>query len=344
MFPMKKTTWLTIFGLIVLILLWYMIVQTNKWLDKKDEEKIAKIQEQVDKEITIAMVTFPWYWPFYLAEEKNLWPEGYDVNLVRIESLGDMRTAMKAGKIDMYAGTYDMFLATEGAMPPGTAVLALDESTGGDGVAVVGWVESLQDLVGAEVTAEAGLPPHFMLMYALYQEGLSLDDINFNDVPSSDAAAAFIAGRADIMWTYEPYLSNAIASRDDSEILLSSSDTPGLIVDLLWASDKMIAQGDAVDAIVKGWYDSLAYLEANPEEWYEIMGEAFGVDAEEMKGFDEGVDWLDEEANKNLFDKENENSVYANYKTVQEVLEKNGVQLYPTKAENKITWTFVSVQ
>jgi len=338
---MKKTLWI-IFWILVVAWLIYWVNNQQTPTEQTTPSVVTKTKK--DTKITIAMVTFPWYAPFYVADEMDLWPEGFDVDLIRIESLGDMRTAMKAWKIDMYAWTYDMFLATEWTEPVWKAVLALDESTWWDWVAVVWWVKSLQDLVWAKVTAEAWLPPHFMLMYALYNDGLSLDDIDFQDVPSADAWAAFIAKQADIVWTYEPYLSNAVESRDWAEILLSSADTPWLIVDFLWASDEAIEWKEKVTAVVEGWYAALDYHKNNQDASYEIMWDAFWVDAEEMAWFETWITWLWEEENSNLFDVNNKDSAYVNYTTVQDVLVKNWVDLYPTKAEDKIIWDFIKTK
>lgn len=294
-----------------------------------------------NKKITIATVTFPWYAPLDLAEEKNLRPSGYDVEIVRIESLGDMRNAMKAGKIDMYAGTYDMYLAMEWWTPPGRAVLALDESTWWDGIATLWNINSLKDLVWSTVTAEAGLPPHFLLMYALYKDWLSLDDIVLNDVPSADAGAAFIAWQADIAWTYEPYLSTAVAQREWSKVFLSTAETPGLIVDFLRASDEMIEDKLWVEAVVSWWYSALDMIKSNPDESYEIMWKSFGVDAVEMKAFERWITWLWQEENRKLFDVKNPDSAYSNYTIVQDVLELNGVKITPTKATEQIIADFI---
>lgn len=324
----KKIFWIV--GLVVVMVVWILFFT---------QKENSSLQE--NKKITIATVTFPGYAPLDLAEEKKLRPAWYDVEIVRIESLGDMRSAMKAGKIDMYAGTYDMYLATEWWMPPGRAVLALDESTWGDGIATMWNINSLKDLVGSTVTAEAWLPPHFLLMYALYKDGLSLEDITLNDVPSAEAGAAFIAWQADIVWTYEPYLSTAVSEREWSKVFLSSTETPWLLVDFLRASEELIEQKDGVEAVVSGWYSALDMIQSNPDESYEIMWKSFGVDAAEMKDFETGITWLGREENKSLFDTSNPASAYVNYATVQEVLKLNWVDMTPTKANEQMISDFI---
>ena len=113
----------------------------------------------------IGMVTFPGYAPLYVAKEKNLF-ENVNVELVRIESINDLRTALSSGKIDAYAATYDIFQSTQ-AKPDGVAFLAIDESHGGDGVLVADNINSIADIKGKAVGAEPGFPPYFILQYLL---------------------------------------------------------------------------------------------------------------------------------------------------------------------------------
>lgn len=326
----NKVIW--ILGAVVAVVVWTLVYTSTQ---------DTSTTEITDKKITIATVTFPWYAPLNLAEEKELRPEGYDIEIVRIESLGDMKSALKAGQIDMYAGTYDMYLATEWTMPPGKAVLALNESTWWDGIATMWNIDSLEDLVGSTVTAEAGLPPHFLLMYALYRDGLSLDDIVLNDIPSADAGSAFIAWQADIVGTYEPYLSTAVAEREWSEVFLSTADTPWLVVDFLWASDELIEEKSGVEAVVAWWYSALDMIQSNPDESYEIMWKSFGVDAAEMKDFETWITWLWVDENKRLFDENNLTSAYANYTTVQEVLRLHWVNIVDSQAEDQMISDFI---
>jgi NitT/TauT family transport system substrate-binding protein len=289
------------------------------------------------RKVTIGMVTFPGYAPLYLAKEKNLYPD-VDVTLVRIESIGDLRAAMNAGRIDMYAATYDIFQNMQGSAPPGIAFIAIDESHGADGVVVKEGINSMADLKGKIVGAEPGFPPYFILQYLLNKENMTLKDVNFKDLPSQDAGNAFAAGKLDAAGTYEPYLTKSAEIRKGAKILISSVDTEYLIVDFLFASDQLGKEHpEALRNVAKGWFAALDYYKQHEEESIGIMANAFGVSHNEMKDFKTGVSWLNLDDNKKLFDKSQPNNAFETFSLVGDILAKNQGGVFRVKAEDKLT-------
>jgi len=294
-------------------------------------------QIQEEKSITIAMVTFPGYAPLYLAEEKGLFWD-LDVELVRIESIGDMRAAMNSNKIDMYAATYDIFQAVEGNVPPGIWFLAIDESHGWDGVVVSEDINTLEDLKWKTVWAEPGLPPYFMLQYLLNEEWMNLDDINFVDLTSADAGSAFVSNQIDVAATYEPYLSISKNKREWAKVLVSSEATPGLLVDFLFASEDLANNNpEVLEAVSQGRFDALEYWENNPDESMTIMGDAFGVDKAEMEDIKSWIGWLTLEDNQRMLNKSQPNNAYDTFELVGDILERNNSAGIRVDSNEKIT-------
>jgi len=320
------------FGIIiVLVIIWGLFLAFNK--ATQDE----KVGQKSKESVTIGMVTFPGYAPLYLAKEKNLFKD-VDVNLVRIEAIGDLRAAMNSGKIDMYAATYDIFQAVEGNEPPGVGFLAIDESHGGDGVVVSEDVDGLSDLRGKTVAAEPGFPPYFILQYLLNKEGMSLADVNFKDLPSAEAGNAFVSSKVDVAATYEPYLSISAGKRDGAKVLVSSADTPGLIVDLLFASENLVKNDrEVLKKVSDGWFSAVDYWKKNPEESMSIMAKAFGVDVAEMKDIKSGISWLTLEDNQKLFNKRQANNAYKTFDLVGDILESNNSAGVRVKSTNKLS-------
>ncbi|MGI8467009.1 MAG: ABC transporter substrate-binding protein [Pyrinomonadaceae bacterium] len=283
------------------------------------------------QKVTIGMVTFPGYAPLYLAKEKNLFPNA-DVTLVRIESIGDLRAAMNSGSIDMYAATYDIFQTMPVSPPTGIGFIAVDESHGADGVVVKGGINSMADLRGKTVGAEPGFPPYFILQHLLNKENMTLMDINFKDLPSQDAGSAFAAG------TYEPYLTKSAQMRKGAKILISSANTEHLIVDFLFASDKLIKEHpEALQNVAKGWFAALDYYKQHEDESIGIMANAFSVSPVEMKDFKTGVSWLNLDDNKKAFDKSQPNNAFDTFNLVGDILAKNQGDIFRVKAEDKLT-------
>lgn len=178
--------------------------------------------------------------PFFLAKEKGYF-ENLEVSLNFIDLEGDKRAGLYSGRLQMICETMDMFQTNRDSSDyPGIIVFAVDESFGGDGVIASEDVQSLKDLKDKLIVSEPGLPAHFVLQYLLHKEGMTLKDVNLQDMTSADAASAFMAEKADVAGTYEPYLSIALDKREGAHLLISSKDLPGLIVDVAIVRDETL--------------------------------------------------------------------------------------------------------
>ena len=299
---------------------------------KKSNQQSAELPK-----VTIAMVTFPGYAPLYVAKEKGFF-EGVEVELTRIESIGDIRAAMRSGNINMYAATYDIYQSTKDVAPNGVGFLVVDESHGADGVATEANINSVQDLRGKKVGAEPGFPPYLVLQYLLDKEGMTLKDLDFQDMPTTDAGNAFAAGKLVAAGIYEPALSASVKARPGSKVFASSADIPGLVQDLIFADEKLAKEyPQALEKVAVGYFKAIDYINTNPDDAYQIMAKAFNVSVEEMKDFKTGVSWISKEENKKLFNKSNDVNIYKTYDLVCSILKKNGDTNICLKADDKLT-------
>lgn len=317
-------------GLIIVIVLLGIggYVITNKKLDRS----IVKLPK-----VTIAMVTFPGYAPLYVAKEKGFF-EGVDVELTRIESIGDIRAAMRSGNVNMYAATYDIYQSVKDIPPTGVGFLVVDESHGADGFATAANVNSVQDLRGKKVGAEPGFPPYLVLQYLLNKEGMTLQDLDFQDLPTADAGSAFAAGKLAAAGIWEPMLSASVKARPGAKVFASSANIPGLIQDLIFADEKLAKEyPEALERVAAGYFKALEYIETNRDDAYQIMAKAFSVPVQEMEDFATGVSWISKEQNKKLFEKSNATNVYKTYDLVCGILEKNGDTNICLKSDDKLT-------
>lgn len=304
--------------------------------------KTKKLVSTEKQTIKIGMVTFPGYAPLYLAKEKGFFKD-LNVELVRIEAIGDLRASMQSGKIDMYLATPDIFQATEKQEPVGIGFLAIDESHGADGVAVSENIKTVADLKGKKVGAEPGFPPYFVLQYMLHKENMTLKDLSFKDISSQDAGNAFVAKQLDAVGTYEPYLSKSVSLRPNSRVLVSSADLSGLIVDLIYANEKLANENpEILKKVADGWFEAVAYYEANKTESMQIMSKAFGVTPEEMVDIKSGVSWLNQTDNKKLFDKNAESNIFKTFDLVGEILMSNNANGFRVYSKTKLTDKIIS--
>jgi len=290
-----------------------------------------------DESFDIGMVTFAGYAPLYLAKEKGFYGD-LQVQLHRIEEIPSIRAGVSSGKLEAYLATPDIALDID-EKPPGVAVWAIDESSGGDGVVVAEGIDNISDLKGKNVASEPGLPPHFVLLYLLHENGIALSDLAFQDMTTQNASTAFVAGSVDAAGLYEPYLSTARDQREGSKVVLSSAETRGLVVELLFV-DESIAENrtDDIKKVIEGWRRAVAFIKESPDEAYEIMANAFGLPVDEFTDIASGVTWLDLQDNKELFGTEDApGPLYRNFDVVGDVLRRNRPTVYKANAADHLT-------
>lgn len=292
-------------------------------------------------ELTIGMVTFPGYAPLYVAQQFALFGDT-KVDLVRIESIGDLRAAMLAGRIDAYLATYDIFQSIQGRAPIGKMIYAIDTSVGADGFVADASVKDVAGIVGQKIGAEPGFPPHFVLTYMLYKLGKKLSDVTLIDMPSGDVPSAFASKRISVAATYEPYLSKCLELSPGSKLLASSKDLPGLVTDFIVASETAIAtKRPALEKVIQGWNLALQRIAARADESYAVMGKAFGVSAQEMKEFAGVVKWLSDDDNKRLYASTAEDSVYRRFDEVNAALRLNDAKTTAAAGKDFVIRDFI---
>src|ERR1051326_2647817 len=296
---------------------------------------------QPRKSFNIGMVTFAGYAPLYLAKGKGFFGD-LEVNLQRIEEVPSIRAGVARGDLDAYLATPDIALDTN-SKPVGRAVWAIDESAGGDGGGVSEGIHNLSELKGKKVAAEPGLPPNFVLLYLLHQNGLSSKDVNFQDMSTQNAAAAFASGAVDAAGIYEPYLTTALKQRKGSRIVISSAQTPDMIVDLIFVRDDVIAsRKQDVEKVIEGWRKAMAFIKEHPDEANEIMARSFSLSVNDFKDVVGGIRWLDLPDNRRLFGTDDApGSLYKNFAVVGDVLRRQRPDVYVAKTEEHLGRSFI---
>lgn len=176
--------------------------------------------------LSIGHTTWVGYGTLYLARDLGYFKEkGLDVEFTVIEEASMYMAAQASGKLSGSASTIDEILKYR----PNfcfKAVAALDESHGGDGVLVGNEITSLKELKGRNVAVNEGSVSQFWLSYLLRQNGMSMTDLNVQNMTADDAASAFIAGRVPAAVTWEPNLS-LVRQKGQGKVLVDSSQTPG---------------------------------------------------------------------------------------------------------------------
>lgn len=295
------------------------------------------------QEVRIGFNTWVGYGPFYIAQEKGFFAErGLDVDLQRIEGTGDRRSALIAGRLDGMGSTIDDLVISVAQGVPAKMVLGLDESAGADGILTLEDVTDIQQFKGKSIAVQPGFVNHFFLLYILNDNGLSSQDVEIRPMEPDTASAAFVAGDVDIAVTWEPHLSQVRDNKPDGKTFLTSSDYPGLIVDILVFRAEFIEENpEAVQAVVDAWYEALAFMESSPDEANEIIGRAMELDPAVVAEILTGVKFLAEADNLQYHDTDAAVNVFSVAATASEIWQDEGFIETPVDATTLIDTSFL---
>jgi NitT/TauT family transport system substrate-binding protein len=255
--------------------------------------------------LRLGMTTWVGYGPLFLARDLGYFKDlGLDVDLRIIEESSLYMAAVAGGDLDGAASTVDEIMKYRSDDLCFKYVLALDDSHGGDGVVVQSNVNSIKDLKGTTVAFNEGTISEFWFTILLQKEGMTMDDIKVANMTADDAAAAFIAGSVPAAVTWEPHLTE-VRHGGKGKVLVDSSTTPGLIVDVVALKCDFIKDHpDDVKALIKGYYKAVEYIKTNPEDAYRIMAKGVGGYLEKPEDFAEaakGVRYYDHARNDAFF-------------------------------------------
>ncbi len=262
-------------------------------------------QAQANPKVVLAMSGWTGFARFTLAQEKGLFKKhGIDFEIKKMPTQA-RHAAMAAGEVQAIATTIDTHITYVAANVPVTQVLVIDSSTGGDGVLTKNAIKSFADLKGKTVAVDnPGAVSNFWFNYLLKKNGMSMKDVKPSNLGPNPAAQAFAAGQFDAAVTYEPYMSGALKSVTDGHILISSKETPGVIIDTLaFQPDYIKKNPKAVKAVIDGWFEALDLIKKNQADSFKIMGADVKQSGEEFGKSAALVTWYDHNANRDYFAK-----------------------------------------
>ncbi|MBU2641752.1 MAG: ABC transporter substrate-binding protein [Gammaproteobacteria bacterium] len=234
--------------------------------------------------LKLGLTTWIGYSPFYVADALNLYKK-YDLK-VSLQTFTDpamLPSAMAGGAIDGALMTYDQVVGAAGQGQNFKVVMPVDYSYGGDAVLAEKSITKISQLKGKKVAYAPLSPSDFLLAYALKINGMSDKDIQPVNMTPEAVPAAMASGATPAGVTYEPNVSQILASgKGKYHVIYSSREAPGIITDVLAFDAKRIGKDDKqIMALMRGYLDGLAYMKAKPAEAAKLIGKAVGVSDKE---------------------------------------------------------------
>jgi NitT/TauT family transport system substrate-binding protein len=121
------------------------------------------------------------------------------------------------------------------------------------------------------------------------------------NLSAGDAAAAFMSGRVDAAVVWNPWISQ-IQKSGKGTALFTSAQMPGLIPDLLVAQERSIqSKRQEFIAVIRAWFDTEAFIRAQPDRAVAIMSRVVGMSAEQYRVFLPGTRFFNAAANVDAF-------------------------------------------
>jgi OOP family OmpA-OmpF porin len=251
----------------------------------------SEIPEHDDKTLIVEGDAWSGYAPF--RDPTLLDGTGYQ--LVYVEQVcQDVRAAdITAGRADIAVTTLDQYLLQH---PEGTVVGVIDQSVGADALALgtanhpeLDHVDDIPALVAKferdgerPVLAYTGSSPSEMLLNELANttEDLRLADFELVSVDQSATAYQMLeADEAQLAIIWEPDTSAARSA--GNTIALSSADVPNAIVDVIVASDRLIARDPGgVQAVVDSFYSTMDGYLSDPAALRQFYATDGGLEPE----------------------------------------------------------------
>lgn len=240
--------------------------------------------------VKLGFSAWPGWFPWQVAAEKGLFAaNGLTVEPIYFDSYTDSLNALAAGQLDANSQTLNDTLSSVSGGAKETVVLVNDNSTGNDQIIAKPGINSVADLKGKTVAVEEGTVDHYLLLLALRKAGLSATDITLKPLVTDAAAAAFVAGQVDAVGVFAPFTTTALGLAG-SKAVATSADFPGAIPDhLVFTADFVAAHAPEVQAMVKTWFDTLAWIAANQDEAVAIMAKKAGVPVADYLAYDKGT-------------------------------------------------------
>ncbi|WP_108257905.1 putative urea ABC transporter substrate-binding protein [Mangrovicoccus ximenensis] len=243
----------------------------------------ASAAEKADFKIawSIYVGWMPWG---YLSDSgiMDKWAEKYgiSVEIVQINDYVESINQYTAGAFDGVSATnMDTLSIPAGGGVDTTALIIGDYSNGNDAVILKG-EGTIADLAGKPVNLVELSVSHYLLARGLDSAGLAEADLDgVVNTSDADMIAAFAAPEVEAVVTWNPLVSEILASDPEANNVFDSSQIPGEILDLMVVNTETLADNpDFGKALAGAWYELMGLMASGDEEVLSAMAEASGTD------------------------------------------------------------------
>jgi len=239
------------------------------------------------------------YQPLFLADDRgDLAPSG--VRLVSMLNLPAAQSAIRHGRVDAIFGTLDEALRFRAT---GTNIMVIlvsaDSSLGADAIIGQAEVSSIKALRSRRVGLIGFGLSGYILMRALEQNGMTIDDIEIVPLAMDRQIEAFRNREVDAIVTFDPLIHEA--HKAGGHTLFDTREMPGESIDVL------MVRGDVTDAdldrlrhLLSLWFDSVTRALSGESRAIMLIGKRLGLAEAEVTDSLQKIRFLPPEEVKDL--------------------------------------------
>lgn len=242
-------------------------------------------------QVEIPIANWPGYEYFHLAHEKRLDRDlGLEIRTLGFPDPQDIVEAYEQGRFAIAQLTTVEVVDICSRVPKRcpVVVLILDESRGGDKVAVRPSIGTLTGLRGKRVGMTPSTLGPYVLSRALATEGMGLADVRTVAMPLADMGRRLASGEIDGAAFFPPFSDEVLASGQAVEVF-NSAKIPGEIFDVLVVDPIYYQRNVATLArLLKVWQQAHDLARRDPQA-VEIMATREELTAEAFRDTEKGL-------------------------------------------------------
>jgi NitT/TauT family transport system substrate-binding protein len=254
-------------------------------------------------------VEFTQWWGDYtllVAKEKGFFEQyGVEVEPVYYGVYPEIYPDLASGQIDGALIAVGDVINIYNTAP--MKVVGLNDDGGADSIVVSPEISSIQDLNGKVVGVLIGTQYELMVAEMLRSVQMSARDVTVVKVNPEDASEALKSGQVQAVYTWEPYLSDAIAN--GYKVIYPNRHLRLFPDTIVFNKSIVDNRPDDVRAFLNAWFEAVDYRLQHQGETRDIAAKYLGVSAEEIQP-DDNQKLYSVEDNRNLFNPQQENSIY----------------------------------
>ncbi len=250
-------------------------------------EKIGSEGGPVER-INISYVKLPLNVPSIIEKDKRLFEEEFnkdniEVVFPEITQGSKMTEALAAGSLDFcnaLGATSAILAAANGVdlkiigiysrAPKAFTIMAKDPS-----------INTVEDLKGKKIVGPKGTILHQLLLGALREADLTVEDVSFINMGISEGVSAIMADSADVALVAGPAVTQALGN--GAHIITTGEGLLDATIVIAVRGDFLKEHPDIVQRYMEVHNRSLEFMRNNLNETYGIVAEETGIPVEEVK-------------------------------------------------------------